>query len=447
MTRYRRSLVQALAVLFLSFLPLNAQEMPSAQEESRSGEVVRLFLDCQGGSCYDMDFFRTEIQFVNWVRDRRDSDVHLLITAQSTGAGGRSHELLFMGQERFDGMVDTLKYISGYDATPDESRRGLVSIIKIGLMRFVALTSVADEIAIGMRPPELGGPGGRGGPGGPARPGGMARPEDDPWNFWVFQSSFSYHGGGESTFKILGLSGSFTASRTTEDWKASLRLRTSYNEVKYDSDDVSELSVTRSQYVTGLLVKSLTDHWTAGLRASALNSTYSNYRLKMEVAPVVEYNVFPYSESTRRALTFEYALEGSYADYVEETIYLKTDETLVAHALRVSLTQNQPWGTTRIFAGANHYLHDIDLHGAAIGGSVRVRLARGLSIRLQGSFERVQDRISVAAVYSSLDDVLLRRRQLQTDYEYFSSISFSYTFGSIFNNVVNPRLGGGGMYF
>ncbi len=90
MTRYRRSLVQAVAVLLISFLPLNAQDMPSAQEGSRSGEVVLLFLDCQGGSCRDMDFFRTEIQFVNWVRDRRDSDVHLLITSQATGAAGRS---------------------------------------------------------------------------------------------------------------------------------------------------------------------------------------------------------------------------------------------------------------------------------------------------------------------------------------------------------------------
>lgn len=440
------SLVKAAAVLFFSVFPLNAQENQPSQEDSRNGQVVRLFLDCQGGSCYDQDFFRTEIQFVNWVRDPKDADVHLLITAQSTGAGGRSHDLFFMGQGRFENMVDTLEYISGYDATPDESRRGLASIMKIGLMRYVGLTSIASEMAIGMRPPESGGPGGHGGPVGSGRP-GMAGPEDDPWNFWVFKSSLSYHGGGETTYKTLGLSGSFTASRTTEDWKISLGARTSYSEIKYDYDDVSELSITRSQSVTGLLVKSLTDHWSAGLRGGALNSTYSNYRLRLTLAPVLEYNVFPYSESTRRSLAFEYSLEGSYADYVEETIYFKTDETLAAQALRVTLTLNQPWGTTGVFAGANHYLHDIDLHGAEIGGSINVRLARGLSIRFYGSYERVQDRISVAAVSSSIDDVLLRRRQLQTDYEYYSSISFSYTFGSIFNNVVNPRLGGGGMYY
>jgi len=87
---------------------------------------------------------------VNWVRDRWDSDVQLLITAETTGAGGRSFELLFLGQGRFEGMVDTIPYVSGYDATEDELRRGLAGIMKLGLMRYVGLTSVANEISIGM---------------------------------------------------------------------------------------------------------------------------------------------------------------------------------------------------------------------------------------------------------------------------------------------------------
>jgi hypothetical protein len=36
-------------------------------------------------------------------------------------------------------------------------------------------------------------------------------------------------------------------------------------------------------------------------------------------------------------------------------------------------------------------------------------------------------------------DVLLRRRALLTGYEYNAFFGFRYTFGSIFNNVVNPR--------
>jgi hypothetical protein len=58
----------------------------------------------------------------------------------------------------------------------------------------------------------------------------------------------------------------------------------------------------------------------------------------------------------------------------------------------------------------------------------------------------VKDLITVAQrAGESPEDILLRRRQLQTDYNYSTSISLSYMFGSVFNNIVNPRLGGGGI--
>lgn len=37
------------------------------------------------------------------------------------------------------------------------------------------------------------------------------------------------------------------------------------------------------------------------------------------------------------------------------------------------------------------------------------------------------------------EDVLLQRRQLGTEFE----VGFSFTFGSVTNNVVNPRMGSG----
>ena len=49
---------------------------------------IRIFIDCNNTPC-DSDFFRTEISFVEHVRDRQNADVHLLMTGQSTGSGGR----------------------------------------------------------------------------------------------------------------------------------------------------------------------------------------------------------------------------------------------------------------------------------------------------------------------------------------------------------------------
>jgi hypothetical protein len=69
-------------------------------------------------------------------------------------------------------------------------------------------------------------------------------------------------------------------------------------------------------------------------------------------------------------------------------------------------------------------------------------------VNVGGSVSRIQDRINVALDPASVEDVLLQRKQLQTNYSYFTHVGLNYTFGSIFNNVVNPRIGGssgGGM--
>jgi hypothetical protein len=47
--------------------------------------TLAVFLDCQGGC--DTQFIRTEIAYVNWVRDRTVADVHVLITSQDAVVG------------------------------------------------------------------------------------------------------------------------------------------------------------------------------------------------------------------------------------------------------------------------------------------------------------------------------------------------------------------------
>jgi hypothetical protein len=42
------------------------------------------FLDCDAAGC-DVDHIRNELDFVRWVRDRADADVHVIVTAETTG--------------------------------------------------------------------------------------------------------------------------------------------------------------------------------------------------------------------------------------------------------------------------------------------------------------------------------------------------------------------------
>ncbi len=62
---------------------------------------------------------RTEVTFINYVRDRTDADVHVLVTTQETGGGGIEYTAKFIGLGRFAGVDQTLKVLRG----PDEHRR------------------------------------------------------------------------------------------------------------------------------------------------------------------------------------------------------------------------------------------------------------------------------------------------------------------------------------
>lgn len=56
-----------------------------------------------------------------------------------------------------------------------------------------------------------------------------------------------------------------------------------------------------------------------------------------------------------------------------------------------------------------------------------------------GNYALVRDQITLVRGSLTQEKMLLRRRELATDYRLRVSGGISYRFGSIFNNVVNPR--------
>ena len=76
-----------------------------------------------------------------------------------------------------------------------------------------------------------------------------------------------------------------------------------------------------------------------------------------------------------------------------------------------------------------------------LDGEVSLRVARGFSVTAQGSASRLRDQLSLPLRGATEEEVLLRLRQLESGYEYGFSIGLTYTFGSIFSSVVNPRFG------
>src|SRR5256885_10726292 len=88
--------------LFIGIL-VTAASAASGQSPADSGTALqdsapRVFFDCPMylPGC-DFDFVRTEITWVNWVRNREDADVHVLVTTQPTGGGGSEYTLSLIG--------------------------------------------------------------------------------------------------------------------------------------------------------------------------------------------------------------------------------------------------------------------------------------------------------------------------------------------------------------
>jgi hypothetical protein len=118
---------------------LDAQTQSKDPVPSRN-QPIRLYIDCKGLIC-DYDFIRTEITFVDHVRERQHADVHVLVTAQPTAEGGSEATLAFIGQNEFAGVDGSLRSVSRPADTEDEVRVRLANALKRGLVQYVNRTS------------------------------------------------------------------------------------------------------------------------------------------------------------------------------------------------------------------------------------------------------------------------------------------------------------------
>ena len=392
---------------------------------------VRVFLDCQGRAFFgcDFDLVRREIAWVDWVRNREDSDVHLLVTSTQTGAG-TVFEMQFIGRERFEGADASLMHASSSTDTRDELRRSLTERFKLGLVGYAGATPAAARLRVEYNAPAA----------------TLAvTPENDPWNLWVFGVSAGGSARAQSRTSSTSVNGSLSASRTSEHWKFRWGARARYSEDDFEfSDGSTTTSLRRTSGTDVLVVRSAGPHWGIGGRASVTSSTFSNQDMRVNIQPAVEYNIFPYAESSRRQLTLQYRIGSSHVRYDEETVFGVFEETLYEQMLTTSLRLQQPWGSSSLAMTLSNFLDDVGKNRLTVFGNANIRIVRGLSLSFFANVSRVRDQVFLPRRGASDEEVLLRQRDLQTDFNYALNVNLRFTFGSIFNNIVNPRFDGGG---
>ena len=398
--------------------------IPGKVTAQNANETVKVFLDC---SRCDESHIRTELTFVDYVRDPQQADVHVFITSSYTVLSGRQYELSFIGLGSRVGSELNLTRVLSQDASGEETRAVLNEALRLGLAPFLGYLDAADEFSL------VYGEGGR--------PEADEILVSDPWRHWTF----NLYGGDfeldrESNRTVFDSRWGFYADHRSEDWKIRFRPYFNYDLVRIQREGRPNVrsSITRHG-LDSYVIRSLGPHWSVGFFADYVTRDDRNLRHWLTLIPGVEYSVLPYDVATRRAITIVYRMGINYTDYFERTIFDKTEEWLPLHELDATVMIRRPWGD--IYSGLEgaQYLNDLSKQSAEIFANFSVRLFEGFSFEFEGSFEMIRDQLSLPLGELSLEDILLQQRELATDYYFSVGFGFSYTFGSEFANVVNTR--------
>jgi hypothetical protein len=385
----------------------------------------RIFLNCTT-NCYD-DYVRSELSFFDFVRDRYVADIEIFANSLSTASGGQEYTLTFYGLNKYKGISDTLKFGIQQADTQDIIRKQIVKYIKLGLIRYILDTPYIQEAEITFPEKQI------------AKDANIPR---DKWNFWVFRLGGRGSFNNESNKKNTALQANVSINRVTDASKFSIY---SYHNQYFDryTVDGEQVSARNINYgASSLYVKSFSQHWSAGGFYRGYHSVYQNIQFAQSLAPAIEYSVYPVSQVMRRQLRWIYQAGFRKLNYIETTIYDKNRETLPYHQLSGIMRITEPWGAFSAELNGYQYLHDLKKNRLSLDVDVNWRVTQGLSVWLNTDFSLINNQISLAKSEGDASQILLNNRQLPTNFRFRSSLGLTYTFGSISNNIVNPRFSG-----
>lgn len=404
-----KSIITLVGMFFLSAL--------NAQTGTRN---LKVFLDCR--SC-DQTYIKQNLDNVAFVRDQNFADVHLFFRTQRNANGGRKYDVEFNGKNDFEGVDDLITFSSNTDMTNDDVRNQILRYLKLGLVRYWLKKGTVDTVTVTVVSNEN----------------EVEKEVKDPWDYWVFRVGANgfFNGQEASTFSNYRLN--VSARRVTDKNKFNLNVSFSENTATFTFDGEEIIAINNRRFIRVNDVISITDHWSTGAFASMGASTFSNRDFFWSFKPAIEYNFFTYAESAKKQLALSYRVGGVNNTYIERTVFGKDKESLWEHNLSLGGRMNQKWGNLYAQASVDQFLNDTQLYSLDFGVGVSIRLFKGFNFNVDGNYEIIRNQINLPAGDVSLEELLLQQQQLQSGYNYFVSVGFSYSFGSIYNSIVNPR--------
>ena len=402
---------------FLFFIFL-IPHVSSGQSEEK--ESIKFFIDC---NC-DKNYVRQEIKQISHVRDQGLANVILFIYDIANGSGGRTYKLEFTGASSFEGITETLTFDSNANMTSDDVRKRLTWKVRRGLLPYIIESDLHSRITYKIK--------------GDSNKEGVD--VNDPWRNWIFEVYGQGNFSKESSRNRFEYKVGLESDKVTEKWRVRADAQLSHANSKFIRND-EEFTSSRDRYWSSAsIVRSISDHWSTGVFGSLRHDTYTNTDLSMGFSPAIEYNIYPYNEVLKREITFAYKIGYKYNNYIETTIFGVEDESIWNHSFDVEVRYRQPWGNIYSRIRASSFLEDFSKNRFQMNSSVSVRIIKGFSVRFSSNLEFIHDQVNLPAGTASIEDVLLKQKQIATDFELGLSVGVSYTFGSAFNNIINTRL-------
>lgn len=429
-------------LLFLIVVSLFSINNIRSQNQRPQAKEINLFINCQ--AYCDIDYIKTEIKSVNYILDRFEANVHLLVISEGTGSGQKIN-MFFEGQKEFLGINDTLTYFVLDTETSDIMRQRMVSMLKIGLFRYFTFTPMLSELEIKLPVKDT-----------------VKKTDSqdiDKWKSWIFNIGTGGNISKDDYQSSKSIRNSFSFYKTTENIKISSYNSMNIAQTKWLYDGEETIVNRNNAYSTNQIVFSLGPHFSAGGNLSAGYDQYNNFKMYLKIKPAVEYDLFPYEESVKKLLTFNYSLGPSYLKYNDTSYYnISKSEWLFEQNLSANATITQKWGNIYLSGGWSTFLNNFFLEGKKIPGidinsfwvfeSIDIQILKGLSISLSSSFSFTKGILpNIPKRDFTKDDLITNSRVYPTSKYLYFYWGVNYRFGSKSSNVVNPRFNNGGMIF
>ena len=385
-------------------------------------ERVKIYLDCE--DC-DPSFFRKNLEQVSFVRTPKLSDIHILITEQRNGVGGTEYGINFIGS----GIYSDLRYKLKTVSLPFESKLvkwdKILKTIELGLLPFLSQTNYINDIDIHYNGSNK-----------------ILNNNDiyDPWHSWVFRLGLSTFYEAEETQNELSLRSTFDANKITESFKSKTRFTYYFNQESYE-DEEDIINITKEEAKTSSeFVYSLNSRWSIGVFGNISKSSFLNLELASKIGPAIEYNIFPWDSSDRKVFTIAYRINAHNFKYIEPTIYNKMSENRFSQSVRIAILLRQQWGNFDSYLKWSNYFFDFSKNRLSSWNDISINISRGLSIFSNIEIELIHDQLYLPSSEATLEELLLQQRQLETNFDVSINLGIRFTFGSIYNNIINHRL-------